>query len=181
MLIFAIRNQITNIFNIDVMKKNESKVTNLVATKVAEQLEGIENSKTAKASAPKAKKAKKTKKELVQDAQEAATNFSNAKLVELSPKTKTSKKEQVVKEVKEQQKPSIIEQVISNREVKYVYPADVVDTLARKKWRQQTRNELHRLELAMARIKDQNSKEFKAAAKAYEDFRKKVLKPEQVA
>lgn len=130
------------------MKKNETKVTNLVATKVAEQLEGIKNSKTAKASAPKAKK---------------------------------TKKEQVVKEVKEQQKPSIIEQVISNREVKYVYPADVVDTLARKKWRQQTRNELHRLELAMARIKDQNSKEFKAAAKAYEDFKKKVLKPEQVA
>lgn len=148
MLIFAIRNQITNIFNIDVMKKNESKVTNLVATKVAEQLEGIKNSKTTKASAPKAKK---------------------------------TKKEQVVKEVKKQQKPSIIEQVISNRGVKYVYPADVVDTLARKKWRQQTRNELHRLELAMARIKDQNSKEFKAAAKAYEDFRKKVLKPEQVA
>jgi hypothetical protein len=175
------------------MKKNETKVTNLVATKVAEQLEGIKNSKTAKASAPKASapkasapkasapKAKKTKEELVKDAQEAATNFANAKLVELSPKTQTSKKEQVVKEVKEQQKPSIIEQVISNREVKYVYPADVVDTLARKKWRQQTRNELHRLELAMARIKDQNSKEFKAAAKAYEDFRKKVLKPEQVA
>lgn len=180
MLIFAIRNQITNIFNIDVMKKNESKVTNLVTTKVAEQLEGIKNSKTktSKASTPKAKK---TKKELVQDAQEAATNFANAKLVELSPKTKTSKKEQVVKEVKEQQKPSIVEQVISNREVKYVYPADVVDTLARKKWRQQTRNELHRLELAMARIKDTNSKEFKAAAKAYEDFKKKVLKPEQVA
>ena len=180
MLIFAIRNQITNIFNIDVMKKNESKVTNLVATKVAEQLEGIKNSKTktSKASTPKAKK---TKKELVQDAQEAATKFANAKLVELSPKTQTSKKEQVVKEVKEQQKPSIIEQVISNREVKYVYPADVVDTLARKKWRQQTRNELHRLELAMARIKDTNSKEFKAAAKAYEDFKKKVLKPEQVA
>ena len=163
------------------MKKNETKVTNLVATKVAEQLEGIKNSKTAKASAPKAKKAKKTKKELVQDAQEAATNFANAKLAKLSPKTQTSKKEQVVKEVKEQQKPSIIEQVISNREVKYVYPADVVDTFARKKWRQQTRNELHRLELAMARIKDQNSKEFKAAAKAYEDFKKKVLKPEQVA
>jgi hypothetical protein len=159
------------------MKKNETKVTNLVATKVAEQLEGIKNSKTTKASAPKAKK---TKKELVKDAQEAATKFANAK-VELSPKTKTSKKEQVVKEVKEQQKPSIIEQVISNREVKYVYPEDVVDTLARKKWRQQTRNELHRLELAMARIKDTNSKEFKAAAKAYEDFKKKVLKPEQVA
>lgn len=159
------------------MKKNETKVTNLISNKVAEQLEGIKNSKTTTSKA----KAKKTKKELVKDAQEAAPNFANAKLVELSPKGKTSKKAQVVKEVKEQQKPSIIEQVISNREVKYVYPADVVDTLARKKWRQQTRNELHRLELAMARIKDTNSKEFKAAAKAYEDFKKKVLKPEQVA
>ena len=146
------------------MKKNENKVTNLISNKVAEQLEGIKNAKSTTSKASK-EKAKKTKKELVENAQEAAK----------------SKKEQVVKEVKEQQKPSIIEQVISNREVKYVYPADVVDTLARKKWRQQTRNELHRLELAMARIKDSNSKEFKAAAKAYEDFKKKVLKPEQVA
>lgn len=162
------------------MKKNETKVTNLVATKVAEQLEGIKNAKTSKASK---EKAKKTKKELVENAQNAAKSFANAKLVELTPKAKTakSKKEQVVKEVKEQQKPSIIEQVISNREVKYVYPEDVVDTLARKKWRQQTRNELHRLELAMARIKDTNSKEFKVASKSYEDFKKKVLKPEQVA
>jgi hypothetical protein len=164
------------------MKKNENKVTNLISNKVAEQLEGIKNAKSTISKASK-EKAKKTKKELVENAQEAAKSFANAKLVELTSKEKPakSKKEQVVKEVKEQQKPSIIEQVISNREVKYVYPADVVDTLARKKWRQQTRNELHRLELAMARIKDQNSKEFKAAAKAYEDFKKKVLKPEQVA
>lgn len=164
------------------MKKNETKVTNLISNKVAEQFEGIKNAKSTTSKASK-EKAKKTKRELVKDAQEAAKSFANAKLVELTPKEKPakSKKEQVVKEVKEQQKPSIIEQVISNREVKYVYPADVVDTLARKKWRQQTRNELHRLELAMARIKDSNSKEFKAAAKAYEDFKKKVLKPEQVA
>ena len=164
------------------MKKNENKVTNLISNKVAEQLESIKNAKSTTSKASK-EKAKKTKKELVENAQEAAKSFANAKLVELTPKEKPakSKKEQVVKEVKEQQKPSIIEQVISNREVKYVYPADVVDTLARKKWRQQTRNELHRLELAMARIKDSNSKEFKAADKAYEDFKKKVLKPEQVA
>lgn len=138
------------------MKKNETKVTNLVATKVS----NLVATKVA----------------------EQLEGIKNSKTTKASaPKAKKTKKEQVVKEVKEQQKPSIIEQVISNREVKYVYPADVVDTLARKKWRQQTRNELHRLELAMARIKDQNSKEFKAAAKAYKDFRKKVLKPEQVA
>lgn len=98
-----------------------------------------------------------------------------------TPKSKTSKKSEVVKEVKEQQKPSLIEKVISNREVKYIYPEDVVDTLAKKKWRQQTRNELHRLEREMFRIKDQNSKEFKKASKEYEDFKKKVLKPDQVA
>ncbi len=38
MLIFAIRNQITNIFNIDVMKKNESKVLNLFANQACQQL-----------------------------------------------------------------------------------------------------------------------------------------------
>lgn len=96
-------------------------------------------------------------------------------------KAKGTKKAEVIKDVEKQQKPSIIEKVISNREVKYVYPEDVVDTLARKKWRQQTRNELHRLEREMFRIKDQNSKEYKKAAKAYEDFKNKVLKPEQVA
>lgn len=39
------------------MKKNETKVTNLISNKVAEQLEGIKNSKTTTSKA----KAKKTK------------------------------------------------------------------------------------------------------------------------
>ena len=163
------------------MKKNENKVANLISNKVAQQLEGIKDA-TSKSKTPKAKK---TKAQLVEESKDAAKKFADAKLVPLKPEDPTlkgkSKKEQVIKEVEKQQKPSIIEKVISNREVKYVYPKDVTDTLARKKWRQQTRNELHRLELAMARIKDSNSKEFKAAAKAYEDFKKKVLKPEQVA
>ena len=142
------------------MKKNlENTIATLVANQLNEVKEQVSKSKTTKA------KGQKTKKQLV----------------ELKPKGKKSKKEETIKEVKQQQKPSIIEQVISNREVKYVYPEDITDTLARKKWRQQTRNELHRLEREMFRIKDQNSKEFKDAAKKYEDFKKKVLKPEQVA
>lgn len=40
------------------MKKNETKVTNLISNKVAEQLEGIKNSKTTTSKA----KAKKTKR-----------------------------------------------------------------------------------------------------------------------
>ena len=159
------------------MKKNENKVANLISNKVAQQLEGIKDATS---------KSKTTKAQLVEESQEAAKKFAGAKLVQITPEEpnptkKTSKKAEVIKDVEKQQKPSIIEKVISNREVKYVYPEDVVDTLARKKWRQQTRNELHRLEREMFRIKDQNSKEYKKAAKAYEDFKNKVLKPEQVA
>lgn len=159
------------------MKKNlENTIATLVANQLNEVKEQVSKSKTTKA------KGQKTKKPLVEESKEAAKEFAKAKLVELKPKgKKSSKKEETIKEVKQQQKPSIIEQVISNREVKYVYPEDITDTLARKKWRQQTRNELHRLEREMFRIKDQNSKEFKDAAKKYEDFKKKVLKPEQVA
>lgn len=159
------------------MKKNlENTIATLVANQLNEVKEQVSKSKTTKA------KGQKTKKQLVEESKEAAKEFANAKLVELKPKgKKSSKKEETIKEVKQQQSPSIIEQVISNREVKYVYPSDITDTLARKKWRQQTRNELHRLEREMFRIKDQNSKEFKDAAKKYEDFKKKVLKPEQVA
>lgn len=157
------------------MKKN---LENTIATLVANQLNEVKG----QVSKSKTTKGQKTKKQLVEESKEAAEEFANAKLVELKPKgKKSSKKEETIKEVKQQQSPSIIEQVISNREVKYVYPSDITDTLARKKWRQQTRNELHRLEREMFRIKDQNSKEFKSAAKKYEDFKKKVLKPEQVA
>ena len=156
------------------MKQN---LENIIATLVANQLNEVKE----QVSKSKTTKGQKTKKQLVEESKEAAKEFSKAKLVELKPKGKKSKKEETIKEVKQQQKPSIIEQVISNREVKYVYPEDITDTLARKKWRQQTRNELHRLEREMFRIKDQNSKEFKDAAKKYEDFKKKVLKPEQVA
>ena len=149
------------------MKKvNLNKVTELINNQVSNSLKEVKASKTQK---PKETKESKAKEE------------PKTKLVKTTTKKASTKKEEVVKEVAKQQKPNIIEQVISNREVKYIYPDDVTDTLSRKKWRQQTRNELHRLELAMARIKDQNSKEFKAAAKAYEDFKKKVLKPEQVA
>lgn len=158
------------------MKKNlENTIATLVANQLNEVKEQVSKSRTTKA------KGQKTKKQLVKESKEAAKEFSKAKLVELKSKGKKSKKEETIKEVKQQQKPSIIEQVISNREVKYVYPKDITDTFARKKWRQQTRNELHRLEREMFRIKDQNSKEFKDAAKKYEDFKKKVLKPEQVA
>lgn len=144
------------------MKKvNLNKVTELINNQVSNSLKEVKASKTQK---PKKTKESKAKEE------------PKAKLVKTTTKKASTKKEEVVKEVAKQQKPNIIEQVISNREVKYIYPDDVTDTLSRKKWRQQTRNELRKLEREMLRIQDHNSKEYKSAKNKYITFQKKALK-----
>ena len=146
------------------MKKvNLNKVPELINNQVSNSLKEVKASKTQK---PKETKESKAKEE------------PKAKLVKTTTK-KVSKKEEVVKEVAKQQKPNIIKQVISNRQVKYIYPEDVVDTLSRKKWRQQTRNELRKLEREMLRIQDHNSKEYKSAQNKYITFQKKVLKVDE--
>lgn len=147
------------------MKKvNLNKVTELINNQVSNSLKEVKASKTQK---PKETKESKAKEE------------PKAKLVKTTTKKASTKKEKVVKEVAKQQKPNIIEQVISNREVKYIYPDDITDTLSRKKWRQQTRNELRKLEREMLRIQDHNSKEYKSAKNKYITFQKKVLKVDE--
>ena len=147
------------------MKKvNLNKVTELINNQVSNSMKEAKASKTQK---PKETKESKAKEE------------PKAKLVKTTTKKASTKKEEVVKEVAKQQKPNIIEQVISNREVKYIYPDDVTDTLSRKKWRQQTRNELRKLEREMLRIQDHNSKEYKSAQNKYITFQKKVLKVDE--
>jgi hypothetical protein len=136
----------------------------LINNQVSNSLKEVKASKTQK---PKETKESKAKEE------------PKAKLVKTTTKKASTKKEEVVKEVAKQQKPNIIEQVISNREVKYIYPDDVTDTLSRKKWRQQTRNELRKLEREMLRIQDHNSKEYKSAQNKYITFQKKVLKVDE--
>lgn len=144
------------------MKKvNLNKVTELINNQVSNSLKEVKASKTQKPKETKESKAKEKPK---------------AKLVKTTTKKASTKKEEVVKEVAKQQKPNIIKQVISNREVKYIYPDDVTDTLSRKKWRQQIRNELRKLERKMLRIQDHNSKEYKSAQNKYITFQKKVLK-----
>lgn len=143
---------------------NLNKVTKLTNNQVSNSLKEVKASKTQK---PKETKESKAKEE------------PKAKLVKTTTKKASTKKEEVVKEVAKQQKPNIIEQVISNREVKYIYPDDVTDTLSRKKWRQQTRNELRKLEREMLRIQDHNSKEYKSAQNKYITFQKKVLKVDE--
>ena len=147
------------------MKKvNLNKATELINNQVSNSLKEVKASKTQK---PKETKESKAKEE------------PKAKLVKTTTKKASTKKEEVVKEVAKQQKPNIIEQVISNREVKYIYPDDVTDTLSRKKWRQQTRNELRKLEREMLRIQDHNSKEYQSAQNKYITFQKKVLKVDE--
>lgn len=147
------------------MKKvNLNKVTELINNQVSNSLKEVKASKTQK---PKETKESKAKEE------------PKAKLVKTTTKKASTKKKEVVKEVAKQQKPNIIEQVISNREVKYIYPDEVTDTLSRKKWRQQTRNELRKLEREMLRIQDHNSKEYKSAQNKYITFQKKVLKVDE--
>lgn len=147
------------------MKKvNLNKVTELINNQVSNSLKEVKASKTQK---PKETKESKSKEE------------PKAKLVKTTTKKASTKKEEVVKEVAKQQKPNIIEQVISNREVKYIYPDDITDTFSRKKWRQQTRNELRKLEREMLRIQDHNSKEYKSAQNKYITFQKKVLKVDE--
>lgn len=123
----------------------------------------IKNNKEVKDSKLNKKASKNVKKKVIKNTKEAKV------------------KKEVTKEVAKQQKVNLVENVISHRSVKYIYPEDVVDTLSRKTWRQKVRNELHRLELKLNRIKDQDSKEWKKANKEYEDYKSKILKTEQIA
>ena len=161
-------------------KAIETATTNaeVINQEVAQELTKENATEEPKAEAPKKeKKSKKAKK--AEAPQEKETKAEGKK--DKKSKKANKEKEATVKEVAKQQKAALVEEVIANREVKYIYPEDVVDTLSRKTWRQKTRNKLHQLELAVSRIKDQNSKEYKKALKEYNDFKKEVLKPEQVA
>ena len=144
--------------------KNQ-KLQELVSNQIANALETVKGSKE---SSPKSS----TKK---------STEAPAAKVKKIKAAETQEKVNKAVKSAKVQQEAALLEQVVSQREVKYIYPDDVQDTLARKKWRQKVRNELHRLEREMHRITDQNSNEFKAAKRAFEAYQKEVLKPNQVA
>jgi hypothetical protein len=91
-------------------------------------------------------------------------------------KVKKTKKEKLVDKTKKKVEANLVEEVATKREVKYIYPADCEDTLSRKKFRQQVRNKIHQLELAMLRIENQDSKEFKKAKKEYLEYKNQFVK-----
>lgn len=143
------------------MKKN-NKLAEVISANVTKQIEGIANAKSKNSS----KKEKTTKKPVAK---------KTSKTAELP----IVKKEATIQEVTKQQAASIAEKVISTRDVKYLYPADIKDQLARKKWRQAVRNKYHALEREVFKFQDKNSKEYKAAIKEFEAYKAEVLKPGQ--
>jgi len=92
------------------------------------------------------------------------------------PVDKALKREEITSKVTPRNKQNLLEEVISNREVKYKYPEDVNDTLSRKSWRQRVRDRINTLKLALLDVQDQDSKEYKKALKELENYQKQVLK-----
>ena len=119
--------------------------------------------------------------------QEVKTSKKDAKAkaskkeVKAEKSEKPSKKEKLTKKLALQQAVEIVKKVAKERVVKYKYPEDVKDSLSRKTWRQKVRSKLCQLELAKARIEDQNSKEFKKALKEYNEYRSEVLQEVKTA
>lgn len=118
----------------------------------------------------KAEKAEKSKKALKKGEEETTAQVAEEK------KKKKSKKDKLVAKAQKKVEANLVEEVVTKREVKYIYPADCEDTLSRKKFRQQVRNKVHQLELAMLRIEDQDSKEFKKAKKEYLEYKNQFVK-----
>ena len=106
------------------------------ATKVESKKTKALNPKVEEAKAKTSKKVKATKIEL--------------------PSTKLEKKKsKVAKEVTPVTNTALMEQVVSKREIKYIYPDDCIDTLARKQFRQKvgTKSIKWRTNFSKCRIK----------------------------
>lgn len=114
----------------------------------------------------KATKVEKSKKAIKSEKKEKAKET----------KVKKTKKEKWVDKAKKKAEANLIEEVVTKREVKYIYPDGCEDTLSRKKFRQTVRNKIHQLELAMHRIEDQESNEFKKAKKEYLNYKNQYVK-----
>lgn len=142
-------------------KKNQAKKTE--KTNLVEGINNLIEKKTQKVEkSKKALKAEVKKEETPEVAKEK--------------KVKKSKKDKLVAKAQKKVEANLVEEVVTKREVKYIYPADCEDTLSRKKFRQQVRNKIHQLELAMLRIENQDSKEFKKAKKEYLEYKNQFVK-----
>lgn len=111
-------------------KSSTKKLLSAIANENATEVEST--------STKKEKKSKKAKKAETKESEVKAEGKKDKKKKKASKKAKAA--EATAKEVAKQQKVALVEKVVANREVKYIYPEDVTDTLSRKTWRQKTRN-----------------------------------------
>lgn len=146
------------------MKKN--KKNQAQKTEKTNLVEGINN-----LIEEKTQKVEKSKKDLKAEAKKEETPEAAKE-----KKVKKTQKEKLVDKTKKKAEANLVEEVVTKREVKYIYPADCKDTLSRKKFRQTVRNKIHQLELAMLRIENQDSKEFKKAKKEYLEYKNQFVK-----
>lgn len=146
------------------MKKNKkNQAQEIEKTNLVEGINNLIEEKTQKVEkSKKALKAEAKKEETPEAAKEK--------------KVKKTQKEKLVDKTKKKVEANLVEEVVTKREVKYIYPAGCEDTLSRKKFRQTVRNKIHQLELAMLRIEDQDSKEFKKAKKEYLEYKNQFVK-----
>lgn len=143
------------------MKKNKkNQAQKIEKTNLVEGINNLIEEKTQKVE--KTQKAKAKKEETPEAAKEK--------------KVKKTQKEKLVDKTKKKVEANLVEEVVTKREVKYIYPADCEDTLSRKKFRQTVRNKIHQLELAMLRIEDQDSKKFKKAKNEYLEYKNQFVK-----
>lgn len=151
------------------MKKNKNnKAQKLEKTDL---VEGINN-----LIEEKAEKVEKSKEALKKGKKEEEATAPVAEEKKKKKKKKKSKKDKLISKTQEKVEANLVEEVVTKREVKYIYPADCEDTLSRKKFRQQVRNKIHQLELAMLRIENQDSKEYKKAKKEYLEYKNQFVK-----
>lgn len=147
------------------MKKNKNnKAQKLEKTDLVEGINNLIEEKAEKVEKSKEALKKGKKKE------EATAPVAEEK------KKKKSKKDKLISKTQEKVEANLVEEVVTKREVKYIYPADCEDTLSRKKFRHQVRNKIHQLELAMLRIENQDSKEYKKAKKEYLEYKNQFVK-----
>lgn len=142
-------------------------------------------SKTNKASKKEAA-SEKLQKVIVNKTVESLTSEKTAKVKKDKVKTKDSAKkaDEKVKKVKKVEKTDKAEKTekvkkekkeVAPREVKYNYPKDCTDALSKKKFRTQMRAKIASYEKALEKL-DPKSKEGKAKAKEYKEFKEQYLR-----
>ncbi len=104
---------------------------------------------------------------------QAKANKDSSKSKVVTDKAKANAKKQV--------KANLVEEVISNRTVKYKYPKDCLDPISRKTYRQTVRGHIKKFTKELFERADQNSKEYTAKLKEFEAYKAQHLKPNAAA